>query len=232
MADADEVARIKGVYGGYARDGRSADRWDPAQPGNRAILDERRRSTAGVVRDLGGDRRALRVLDLGSGDGDALAEVRTMLAPGRAAVGVDLLEDRLVRSRRRHPDLAVAAANGAALPFPDDTFDLISVFTVFSSILDGGLAAAVAAEVGRVLAPTGAVVWYDLRRDNPRNRAVRGLPRPAVQALFPGWSVDLEPCTVLPPLVRRTVPVMAGSYALLARVPGLRTHLFGLLRPQ
>lgn len=232
MDDADEVARIRDVYDGYAHDGRSGRRWDPDQPGNRAILDERGRRTDHAIGELMAGRGPVRAVDLGSGDGDALAALPPLLPAGSAALGVDLLEARLVTSVRRHPELAVVAANGAALPFPTATVDVVTAFTVFSSILDAGLAAAMAAEIGRVLAPGGAVVWYDLRRDNPRNRAVRGLPVPAVRALFPGWRVELDPCTVLPPLVRRTVPLFAGSYVLLGRVPPLRTHLFGVLRPQ
>ncbi len=171
-----------------------------------------------------------RVVDLGSGDGDAVTFLRTLLPAATTIVGADLLEPRLAGSRRRHPELAVMAANGAALPLPDGAVDLVSVFTVFSSILDAGLARAVAAEIDRVVAPDGHVLWYDLRRDNPRNRSVRGISPAEVQALFPGWRVELRSCTVLPPLARRTVPVVAASYRWWSLLPPLRTHLLGLLR--
>ncbi len=77
--------------------------------------------------------------------------------------------------------------------------------------------------------PDGRVVWYDLRRDNPRNREVRGVPEPVIGRLFPGWSRSLRTCTVLPPLARRAARVSPRSYDLLGRVPALRTHHFGVL---
>jgi len=194
------------------------------------LEDRRRRTTRAMATVIDPTRRA-RVLDLGSGDGAVLMSLRPLLPAGSAALGIDLLESRLVAARQVHPDLVVAAANGAALPFPPAAVDVVTVFTVFSSILDAGLAQAVAGEIRRILAPGGAVVWYDMARNNPRNRAVRGLPIAAVRSLFPGWHIDLEPCTVLPPLVRRTEPLIAGSYGVLARIPRLRTHLFGVLRP-
>jgi SAM-dependent methyltransferase len=115
------------------------------------------------------------------------------------------------------------------LPFPSERFGLVLAFTLFSSILDPVLSAAVAGDIARVLRPGGRVLWYDLRRPNPSNPAVRGLSVAEVQHLFPGWTCDLAPVTVLPPLARRLGPATDALYPVLAHVRPLASHLLGTL---
>jgi SAM-dependent methyltransferase len=226
----DETTRLRRVYDAYAADDATRARWDPEQPGNRRILAERdallRDALARAGRGVDAPRT---IVDLGCGDGDVLASVLERDAAPGVGLGVDLLEGRLRSARARHPELALVAADGAALPLATGGVDLMLVFTVFSSILDRCLADAVAAEIRRVVRPGGRVVWYDLRRDNPRNPEVRGIPASEVARLFPGWSRSMRTCTLLPPLARRAAGVWPGSYDLLVRVPVLRTHHFGVL---
>ena len=124
-------------------------------------------------------------------------------------------------------------ASATALPHPDSSFDLILAFTLFSSILDDRIAGGVAREIGRVLRPGGALVWYDVRVSNPHNPAVRGMPRRRLLALFPGWRATLRPITLLPPVARRLGRLTGVAYPALAALPPLRTHWAGLLeRPR
>lgn len=223
-----EIDRIADVYRGYARENARATRWAVDNPGNRAIVAERRRTIAELLPRP--RLAASRVLEIGCGDGDVLAELVALGAhPGRV-LGVDLLADEIARARARHPGIRFAVANGAALEAPDGAFDLVGLFTVFTSILDGGMAARVAAEADRVLAPGGAVLWYDFRVDNPWNPHVRGVDRARIRRLFPCYALHLRSVTVLPPLARRLGRATPWLYPLLARVPTLRTHWLGLLR--
>jgi len=132
-------------------------------------------------------------------------------------------------ARRRHPDLDIRLGDATRLPHPDASVDAVCLFTVLSSILDPDLQTAVAAEVRRVLRPGGHVVWYDLRRDNPRNPQVRGIGASRLRGLFPGFDSDLRSLTLVPPLARRLGPATRPLYPLLARLPWLRTHLLGIL---
>ena len=229
----DETTRLRRVYGNYASDDAVRSRWDPDQPGNRLILAER----DGLLREALDRIRASRVghegpctiVDLGCGEGHVLASIIAP-DPDASGVGIDLLERRLHLARAQHPKLPLVAANGTALPLADATVDVMVVFTVFSSILDPSMAGGVAAEVRRVVRPGGRVVWYDLRRDNPRNPEVHGVSAADLAQLFPGWIASLRSCTLLPPLARRAATVSPRSYGVLARVPMLRSHLFGVLR--
>jgi SAM-dependent methyltransferase len=226
----DEVDRIADVYRGYAREGARDRRWAPDNPGNRAIVAERLRVLGELLaaeRRLPLDRA--RILEVGAGDGDVLASLVGLGARPERLVGVDLLPDEVARARARHPELRFAVANAEALDLDDHAVDLVLLFTVLTSILDAGMTGRIAAEVDRVLAPGGAVVWYDFRIDNPRNPHVRGVGRRRIRALFPGYRLHLRSVTVLPPLARRLGWATAWAYPLLSRVPLLRTHYLGLL---
>ena len=63
-----------------------------------------------------------------------------------------------------------------------------------------------AAELARVLAPGGAIVWYDMFRDNPRNKNVTGIGRSRIRELFPSLQVHTRSITLAPPLARFVVP--------------------------
>lgn len=220
-----EVERLRAVYGDYDRDDAARRRWDLANPGNRAIHAERTARIAALA-----DSLADPVLDVGCGTGQVLEELAGTGATPPRRIGVDLVADRLIQARTRVPDVALVQAEGSALPFPDATVGTALAFTLFSSLLAEELARAVAAEVTRVVRPGGALLWYDLRRRNPRNPAVRAWTALDVAELFPGWDVDLAPVTVLPPLVRHLGPLTPRAYPGLARVRFLTTHLLGVVR--
>lgn len=216
-----EVDRLHRVYEDYDADGSAQARWSLDNPGNRAIHAERaRRATPFLAGAVGP------VLDLGCGEGRVLTELRAVLPTG-ARVGVDLRLSRLVTAAAALPEVAFARAEGSALPFPAGAFELVLAFTLFSSILDPSSSVALVAEVDRVLRPGGQVLWYDLRRANPNNPEVRALNPADVAGLFPGWTTNLRPVTVLPPLTRRLGPATGALYPVLAHVRPLATHLLG-----
>jgi len=226
----DEIARVRRVYRGYAERGRGAREWAADQPGNRAMVAERTRVLAGMLLQAGrlplGDRR---VLDLGCGDGEVLAGlVRWGAVPGRLT-GIDVQPDAVARAHARWPALCFDVADATAVPYRDASFDLVLSFTLFTSILDDGVARRVAGEARRVLRPGGALLWYDFRVGNPWNPHVRGMSRRRIHALFPGWHPTLRLVTLLPPLARRLHALAPVLYPALAALPPLRTHWVGLL---
>lgn len=226
MSEADRIARA------YRDMEMSAGaRWSLANAGNRAILAERRRLTRRVLDDAGwlplGGRG---VLEVGSGTGSELAWMSELGASRPNLVGVDLLADRVAVARRDYPDIDFRQQNAEHLDFGDASFDLVMAITVFSSILDRGMAANVAAEIRRVLKPGGGLLWYDVRYDSVSNPNVKAVPSSRVAELFPDLRGRLHRVTLLPPVARRLGAATAVAYPVLAAVPPLRSHLLGLLR--
>jgi len=221
LNEADRIAR---AYKDLEASG--PDRWSPANPGNQAILAERRRRTRLLLGSVAGRR----VLEVGSGRGGELAWLMELGAEPAQLTGVDLLEDRVAAARVAHPGLDFRVGNAEHLEFEDASFDLVMAITVFSSILEPAMADRVAAEIVRVLKPGGALLWYDFRYDNPSNRDVRGVSAAEVRRLFPTLQGRLSGLTLLPPLARRLGPLTPAAYPLLSKVPPLQSHLLGLLK--
>jgi ubiquinone/menaquinone biosynthesis C-methylase UbiE len=171
-----------------------------------------------------------RVADVGCGGGTWLIEfVKWGAVPGNLA-GIDLMPERVDSAKRRIPEADLHVGSASKLPWANESFDLVSQFLVFMNLLDPALKRAVAKEMLRVLKPGGAILWFDIRVNNPKNPAIRGMGKAEIRALFPGCSVDLTPALLAPPLSRmlagRAWPLAEALHAL----PFLRTHYAGLIR--
>lgn len=230
MPENDEAQRIRDVYRAYGEQARYRQKWSSANRGNQAIIREWRTGLARLLREHGHEPLGVkRVLEVGCGGGGILAGLCELGATPENLVGVDLLPDRIAAARKQFPKMRFEQVNAEELPFADAAFDLVLVFTVFTSVLDPGMSRSIAAQVTRVLKPGGAVVWYDFRFSNPWNPHVRGMPASVIRSLFPGLRAELRSLTLLPPLARRLGPLTFLLYPLLARIPFLRTHYLGLL---
>lgn len=222
-----ETERIARAYRDLAE---HSGRWDARNPGNKAILAERRRLVRRVLEREGwlplGNRD---VLEVGSGTGGELSWMRELGAAPAKLVGIDLLPDRVASARLAFPELDFRTGNAEQIPFPDASFDVVLAITVFSSIRDAGMAANVAREIVRVMRSSGGLLWYDFRYDSPANRDVHGVTAARVRQLFPTLDGRLFSLTVLPPVARRLGP-LSFAYPALAAIPPLRSHLLGLLR--
>jgi ubiquinone/menaquinone biosynthesis C-methylase UbiE len=227
VSEADRIAKVYRDPGLRSR----SSRWDPNNPGNRAIYAERHALTESLLRERGYlPLRGHRVLEVGSGLGAELASMVEFGASTSDLVGVELLPERVELARQAHPGIEFRAGDAEKLDFPDASFDLVMAITIFTSILDRAVAAGVANEIRRVLKPRGAVLWYDFRYDNPSNRNVRGIGESEVRKMFPGFQGRLHTVTLIPQIARRLGPLTSVLYSALAAVPPLRSHLLGLLQ--
>lgn len=140
-------------------------------------------SAVGALRKL--DRP--RVLDAGAGTG-ALSRRLIEALPGLHPVLVDLSPKMLARAA----DLAAprAVASVQALPFPDNSFDLVVSAWVIETV-DSPMAAVT--EMLRVLRPGGALVYSFCSRPLLRvDRWRSGPTRAVVHALFHGHFLREE----------------------------------------
>lgn len=124
-------------------------------------------------------------------------------------------------------DLRVGDAT--SLPWPDGTFRLVVCSTVFTSILDPLMRRQIASEITRVLVRGGAMLWYDFRINNPKNKNVQKVNRSDLSRLFPELKGALTSVTLAPPLTRLLAPRTWVLASVLESVPALRTHLLGVL---
>jgi SAM-dependent methyltransferase len=226
----NESDRVRRVYRGYADASLRESIWSLRNRGNlaiqRAISSALVDLLAGVgIRSLG-DRR---VLEIGCGMGRVLEQLISLGANPQLIAGIDLLEERIEVARRRLPEADLRVADARSLPCPDESFDVVVAFTVFSSILELQIARQVAREMCRVLKPGGVVVHYDFQYNNPWNRNVRGVKRAEVEGYFDGFRGGWKRLTLFPPLARRLGFLTPVLYPVLAALPFLRTHLMGVL---
>lgn len=174
---------------------------------------------------------AATIADIGCGNGQWLLEFLQWGAVAANIHGVDLLADRIGTARARLPGVDLQCADARQLPWADGTFDLVTQFTVFSSILDAGVRARIAGEMVRILRPGGRILWYDCRRSNPLRPAVRGLSKDDICTLFPSSTVRFASTTLLPPLARFVAKRSWAAAFALESLPLACTHLAAVITP-
>lgn len=224
-----EAERLKAVYDRRNAGGRYE--WD--QAGHLFLMQDLERRLLRALRRSGclplKDKRALEV---GCGTGHFLRELVKWGADPARVVGIDLLEDRLEAARRlAPPGMRIERRDAAETGFAAGSFDVVMQMTVFTSILSSDVRRRVAAEMSRILAPGGSIVWYDFRINNPRNPDTRAVRRAEIRSLFPGAAIEFGTATLVPPLARRLAPHVPTVCSLLARLPFLRTHYLAIIRP-
>lgn len=220
-----EIARIRATYA----------RWegtlDKSNPGFRLSARQRDGALERLLNEhFSADLGHCRILDIGCGVGELLGWFHDRGARAENLFGVDLLPHRIAAARRNYPGFSFIEGNAEQLDFAGTCFDIVTAFTVFSSILDDDLAKNLAMAIQRLLKPDGVVVWYDMRYPSP-NRNVRHFTRRQIAALFPGFQLRLKSLTLLPPLYRHLGRMTERVYPLLVSFPVLRSHYIGFLHP-
>jgi SAM-dependent methyltransferase len=166
----------------------------------------------------------LRFLDVGCGSGSHLRTMIQWGAEPKHLAGTELVEDRLdeaMRLTEEGPLWHLGPLEG----LPDDRpFDVVSAFTVFSSILDEKLREELAREMWNRTAAGGAVLVYDFRYNNPTNPDVRRITKREIIALFPEGTQTYRTLTLAPPLARRITPLSERSARMLTQIAPLRSH--------
>lgn len=225
-----DIVRIANEYERRARE-LPADFYSWANPANLMMHEQAARACIRLLHraslfPLSG----LRIADIGCGDGTWLLEFMQWGAHAPALHGIDLGIDRSARARQRIPQADIRTGSASELPWGDESFDLVSQFTVFTSILDPELKRAVAAEMLRVLKPGGAILWFDFRISNPENSQVKGITATEIRSLFAGYDITLASAVLAPPIGRRLAGWSRPVADLLQVFPFLRTHYAGIIR--
>lgn len=148
----------------------------------------------------GGRRRAIERLGIESGDRVLILGCGTgmdleYLPEGTDVVAVDLTPEMVRRTEERAEDLELEleaqVGDAQALPFEDDSFDVVLLHLVLSVVPDP---ASVVAETARVVAPDGRVSFYDkFVPEGEEPSLLRRAVNPVARFLFADLNNRLEP---------------------------------------
>ena len=225
-----EQERIRLEYRRRERDV-DADRYAPWQPAVLAERSARLRAASRLLLDVGRFPQPTdQCLEIGYGSAGWLADLVSWGVMETCLHGIELDELRAARARQLLPAADLRVGDARRLPWSDGTFNLVVISTVVTSILHSGLRRLVCREAARVLADDGAILWYDLRRNNPANPAVRRVDARELAWLFPQCRIALRSTTLAPPLARIVTARSELCARVLEAVPWLRTHLVAVIR--
>ena len=212
------------------RDRDLAERYDLFQASEMFIRESRARHAARMLNDAGiFPDPGTPCLEIGYGTIGWLAQLLSWGVRVEDLHGIELDANRAVQAQRRFPGADLRIGDATRLPWPERSFQLVVVSTVFTSILDSRVRSLLAAEIVRVLDPGGALLWYDFRVNNPKNPNVRRVGRAELRSLFPTLTGRIRTATLLPPLGRLVAPASWLLAELLEGLPFLRSHLLAVL---
>src|SRR5919198_741331 len=165
----------------------SAERWGPlwgARPADWALSEDQQIPTYEEALRRVGLAPGQLVLDIGCGVG---AFLRLVVAHGARAFGLDASEALLDVARRRVPEADLRLGDMEALPYDDDTFDLVCGFNAFFFANDIVAAVREAGRVAKRGAPVVIQVW------GPHERNDLEVVKEIVRPLMPPRPADAPP---------------------------------------
>lgn len=228
----DLTSQIEGAYA--RRDDVKGDRYEWWQPD---LINQHVIRGMAVRRFLhhafGGSLSTIDVLDAGCGQGALLRTLIECGADPSRMIGVDMLQSRIDDARRRSPSSLRFETGDATEVDAGRTFDLVTAFTVFSSIMPIAQRAKVLRALHDRVRPGGWILTFDFRFDNPRNPDVSGVkPRWIRKQLEPG-DIHLRTMFTPPPIARRLAPLHPALDRCFGSIAWpLRSHfLLGIRKP-
>jgi ubiquinone/menaquinone biosynthesis C-methylase UbiE len=226
----NELERIRRVYKKREID-RKESRYSYFDKANLFVIHQREKALIDLLKQVGlKDLSEKKILDVGCGSGWGLREFMKYGAKPMNLFGIDLLEERTKEAKELVPNIDFRFGDASDLPYDNHHFDIVTQFTVFTSILDPKLKGKTASEMARVLKEDGTIIWYDFYVNNPNNPDVKGVKKKEISRLFPNCKIALKRVTLAPPLGRVLVPFSVLLCSLLEKVPFLCTHYLGWIQ--
>jgi len=220
--------RVARIYGRYAASPRKQRTWSAENPGNVAIRSE---LVDAVFALAGADLLAAReILDVGCGSGWWLDQLGREHRITAGLHGLELLPERAAGATERAPAAEIAVGDARELPYAERTFDVVTLFTVLSSLPGSDDAERALREALRVLRPRGVLVVWEPRVPNPLNPDTIFISDRLLRRMLGPLAIEFRTTTVLPALARRLGSRTSSLYPRLSRVGALRTHRLAFAR--
>ena len=169
-----------------------------------------------------------KILEVGCGKGKIMQEYISLGAANRNLFGMDLILERINVGKNDTGNFL--QGDGQKIPLPNNYFDYVLQYTMFSSILDNSIKSNIAKEMLRVLKANGTIIWYDFFI-NPSNSHTKGINKREIQNLFPDCSFEIQKITLAPPIARKLVPVSWILALFLEKLKVFNSHYLVSIRP-
>jgi len=231
----NEISRVKTQYQSYDQQGLRGTIWAPFNESMAMYRSQQFLALSTLMRQSGRlDLSNMRVLDYGCGTGIILRSFLDMGAIAENIFGVDVNEEWLAEGRKISPQISLQVCDGIHLDFPDENFDLVTQYVVFSSIGSPELRQFVAGEMWRVLKPGGYIFWWDLKKmavsldDKHKKEAL------SYEELFPNIPskrLDIRP-TPKPSETLRSIPGIGPFGKIIDILAKKQTHVAALIGPK
>jgi ubiquinone/menaquinone biosynthesis C-methylase UbiE len=183
-----------------------------------------------ALRSRGLAPEGLTIADIGCGKGLWLRKFSEWGVTAAGLYGLDVDPFRVAAARRLLPEACLVRADCQAIPFRSASFDVVTQFTLFTSLEDSACRQAAAREMLRLVRPGGWMIWHDFFAPNPLNPKTRPVRGAEIRELFPGCEIFLERSTLVAPLARLVMRLSWPPAEALDRVRWLQTHYLGLIR--
>jgi ubiquinone/menaquinone biosynthesis C-methylase UbiE len=159
----NEVRRVITVYNEFEAQGLSKTLWSPFNEIEVAYRSQQTQTFTRLMKNAGfGDLAGLKILDVGCGKGRILRSFVDMEALPHNLYGIDVNDKFVLNALELAPNINYSSFNGWKLEFPDNNFDLVTQYVVFSSIKLLELHFQLSSEMLRVLRPGGYIFWWDI----------------------------------------------------------------------
>ena len=229
----DEISRIKHIYDTQYRQNATDYNyiWHARNPVSYTFRQAQERAIIRLFNKHKIQLEEARILDVGCGGGGLLCFLLSLGAVPKNLYGVDLMEYRIEYAQLHCPSsMHFSVEDAQQLPFEPNSFDMVSQFTVFSSILNQDIQHLVAKEMGRVVKSGGLILWYDMKNRYPATSNIQGIDKARLAELFPGY-VPLAQELLHHKLISRLARRSWFLCELVERIPGLpKTHMLALLK--
>lgn len=230
----NEIDRIRQAYTQRQETVNSSDytyAWHPRNVISFTFRQARERAMILMLNQANIRLEQAKILDIGCGYGDFLTFLISLGVFPDKTFGLDLMFPRLEKARQLcAPAIHLLQSDAQTIPFATQSFDLLTQFTVFSSILDQATQQTIAQEMNRILKPGGHLLWYDTQLHYKNNNYLQGITRSEIQQLFPHyrWQATISLHYAWLSRIARRSWFLAE---LLERLPGLpHSHLLLLLQ--